>query len=183
MKTQVKLRLQLKQFLANEPLDTITVKRLASSCGINRQTFYYHYRDIYELLADVYINEKIPNLDKVITWEKALDQIFNYIINNRQFINNTAQSAGHDLLDAFFNNVFYNVLLNEINIIDSPKKLTEQEVRFLSSFYSAGFANIVMQWIDGPQEEAPLSVIDRLINFFEGSIERVIQRYCRKQNE
>lgn len=58
MKTQVKLRLQLKQFLANEPLDTITVKRLASSCGINRQTFYYHYRDIYELLADVYINEK-----------------------------------------------------------------------------------------------------------------------------
>ena len=32
------------------PLDKITVKDIVSDCGISRNTFYYHYRDIYDLL-------------------------------------------------------------------------------------------------------------------------------------
>ena len=30
------------------PFDKITVKDIVEDCGVNRNTFYYHYRDIGE---------------------------------------------------------------------------------------------------------------------------------------
>lgn len=35
--------------LNRKPLDKITVKEIVEECGINRNTFYYHYDDIYDL--------------------------------------------------------------------------------------------------------------------------------------
>ena len=38
-------------------LDKITVKDIVDECGINRNTFYYYYQDIYDLLEDVFETE------------------------------------------------------------------------------------------------------------------------------
>ena len=51
MKTEVLLADALKELMSKESLDEITVKRLSDMCGIKRQTFYYHFRDIYDLLT------------------------------------------------------------------------------------------------------------------------------------
>ena len=40
----------LKKLLSTRKLDKITVKDIAEDCGVNRQTFYYYFRDIYDLL-------------------------------------------------------------------------------------------------------------------------------------
>lgn len=39
------------------PFDKITVKSIAEDCGINRNTFYYHYQDIYQLLDEIFMVE------------------------------------------------------------------------------------------------------------------------------
>ena len=39
-----------KILLEDQTIDKITVKDIVSKCGVNRQTFYYHFRDIYELM-------------------------------------------------------------------------------------------------------------------------------------
>ena len=40
----------LKKLLSVRKLDKITVKDIVEDCGVNRQTFYYYFRDIYDLL-------------------------------------------------------------------------------------------------------------------------------------
>ena len=40
----------LKDLLAEKPLDKITVTDLTEHCGVNRMTFYYHFKDIYDLV-------------------------------------------------------------------------------------------------------------------------------------
>ena len=40
----------LKKLLAKRPLSKITISDIANECGINRMTFYYHYRDVYDLI-------------------------------------------------------------------------------------------------------------------------------------
>ena len=35
------------------PFDKITVKDIVEDCGVNRNTFYYHYSDIYALLDEI----------------------------------------------------------------------------------------------------------------------------------
>ncbi len=39
-----------QKLLLERPLDKITVTDIAEDCGINRMTFYYHFRDIYDLV-------------------------------------------------------------------------------------------------------------------------------------
>ena len=40
----------LKRLLLEKPLSKITIQDLADECGISRMTFYYHFKDIYDLV-------------------------------------------------------------------------------------------------------------------------------------
>ena len=48
----------LKKLLAKRPLNKITISDIANECGINRMTFYYHYRDVYDLIECI-ANEEL----------------------------------------------------------------------------------------------------------------------------
>ena len=60
MKQQITKRAITESFralLAVKPLDKITVRDIVEDCGLTRNTFYYHYEDIYDLLSDVLESE------------------------------------------------------------------------------------------------------------------------------
>ena len=40
----------VRDLAASRPVDKITVKDITDQCGISRNTFYYHYQDIYQVL-------------------------------------------------------------------------------------------------------------------------------------
>ena len=46
------------QLLNEKPLDKISVRDVVESCGISRNTFYYHYHDIYEVLEEILEEER-----------------------------------------------------------------------------------------------------------------------------
>ena len=50
MKTKKALAESLKNLLLQKPLNKITISDIADDCGINRMTFYYHFKDIYDLV-------------------------------------------------------------------------------------------------------------------------------------
>ena len=41
------------RLLEQTPMDQITVQAITAQCGISRNTFYYHYSDVYALLKAV----------------------------------------------------------------------------------------------------------------------------------
>ena len=40
-----------------KPLEKISVRDIVDECGINRNTFYYHFQDIYAVLEEVLVNQ------------------------------------------------------------------------------------------------------------------------------
>ena len=52
--TKRMLAQSLIKLLYQEPLSGITVQQIADDCGVNRQTFYYHFQDIYALLEWIF---------------------------------------------------------------------------------------------------------------------------------
>lgn len=42
---------ELKELMKRKPLDKISIRELTDGCGVNRQTFYYHFADIYDLVS------------------------------------------------------------------------------------------------------------------------------------
>lgn len=48
--TKRALEQSLKNLLLKKPLTKITISDITADCGMNRMTFYYHFKDIYDLV-------------------------------------------------------------------------------------------------------------------------------------
>jgi AcrR family transcriptional regulator len=60
--TKLQLVAALKTLMAQKPMDKITIAELTGICNIRRQSFYYHFEDIYDLLRWMFDNEAISLL-------------------------------------------------------------------------------------------------------------------------
>ena len=72
----------LKKAMKVKPLSKITVSELIRDCGINRNTFYYHFDDIYDLLHWMLENELIDKVKKfnlITDSKKVMNLIMDYI--------------------------------------------------------------------------------------------------------
>ena len=102
MTTEAKFKYALKEMMLSRPLEEINVTVLCDKCECHRQTFYYHYQDIYDLLAAIFLNERITGLDQAEDVMGSLDCFLAYAKDNFVFLRSTYTSAAHDLVDDFF---------------------------------------------------------------------------------
>lgn len=162
MKTEEKLAQTLKELMSKEPLDKITVKRLSSLCGINRQTFYYHFRDIYDLLTWIFLNESIRNAENITNSTEAIAALFSYIEENRAFVENVLSSAGRELLIEFFYNSIYSVQMRALKLKDKDNILSSEDKKFIARFYSPAIIYVFVFWIDNGMKESKEELTQRL---------------------
>lgn len=147
MKTEHRLAATLKEMMAVKSLDNISVLALTKKCHLNRQTFYYHFHDIYDLLTLVFLDEKINNIHDVINTAELLSTLYTYYENNKNFIDATLSSAGKDLFFEFVYNNCYQVILRIVTNHDSKHILTTNEKKAVSRFYASAFSNSVVYYL------------------------------------
>ena len=78
----------LKELLAEKPLDKITVTDLTEHCGVNRMTFYYHFKDIYDLVEWACIENATRALagqKTYDTWQQGFLQILQAVQRDKVF--------------------------------------------------------------------------------------------------
>jgi AcrR family transcriptional regulator len=117
MTTEAKFKYALKDMMLSKPLEEINVTVLCDKCGCHRQTFYYHYQDIYDLLAAIFLNEEVEGMDEAATTKDSLYAFLEYTKANFSFLRSSYNSAAHDLVDDFF----YGKILNKIFLLLSNK--------------------------------------------------------------
>ncbi len=94
--TKMLLRDAFLAILNAKPIEKITVKELCANAGVNRGTFYLHYKDIYDLqtqLEDEMFDELMRLLDanrvvseagQVDTQREFIQSVFEFYDNNRE---------------------------------------------------------------------------------------------------
>lgn len=135
MITEAKFKYTLKEMMLTMPLEEINVTALCEKCGCHRQTFYYHFQNIYDLLAAYFLNEKVTGLTESDSIIKALESLIDYSKTNFSFLRSSYNSAAHDLVDDFF----YNKMVNKIFLILSKNEegnLSTNAYRILARRFS-----------------------------------------------
>lgn len=139
MITNAKFKVTLREMMGQMPLEDINVTTLCAKCGCHRQTFYYHYQDIYDLIQAILLSDEIPKFDSAKTIRDALRAFILYAKENYVFLQQAYNSAAKDLVDDFmfskFNVKIYNLLSNSSEY-DSLKVDTRRAM-------ARRFANIV----------------------------------------
>ena len=160
--TKNALAASLKRLLSKKELSKITITNITEECGVNRQTFYYHFKDIYDLLEWIFTNEVIEEIDneKEEDWQQKFIYIFEYVIKNKEFIKNIYNSGSKEYFLKF---VYKQTNLLIINFIEKEyknKKVKEENKKFIANFYKYGFVGIMFEWIQAGMKED----IEELVN-------------------
>ena len=55
--TKKALALSIKKLMETIPLAKLSIHEIVDDCGINRQTFYYHFKDKFDLVNWLYLQK------------------------------------------------------------------------------------------------------------------------------
>lgn len=103
--TKQELSAALKTLMSQKPLEKISIREITDLCGLRRETFYYHFADIYDLVKWMFEEEAIVLLrqhEGVQLWQEGLLQLFHYIQDNRAFACVPCGPLGTAICESFF---------------------------------------------------------------------------------
>ncbi|MDD6490368.1 MAG: TetR/AcrR family transcriptional regulator [Clostridia bacterium] len=146
----------LKKLCMDKDYNDISVSEITSVCNLNRQSFYYHFKDKDELLYWTYENNDFGILASKINTQ--YDGNFLYLLkameNDRNFYINTLKSDLKVFQQFLFNKI-NDMLSSQIDAMDKNHSLTEPQKSFLAGYYAFGLCGIIVKWVyDGMKENA-----------------------------
>ena len=83
--TKNAIREEFIRQLNEKPLSKITVKSIVDECQINRNTFYYHYSDVYAVLEEIFeeeLSKGVKEYNDTSSWEEAFLRSSNFAFEN-----------------------------------------------------------------------------------------------------
>ena len=167
----------LKRLLLQKPLNKITVSDIAEECGINRMTFYYHFKDIYDLVEWVCVEDASKALDgkkTYKTWQEGLLNIFHEVLKNKPFIMNVYRCVSREQVELYLYKLTYDLIYGVVKEKAVGMTVREDDKKFIVDFYKYSFVGIMLEWIRNDMKEDPKRIVERLELVIHGSISRAL---------
>lgn len=178
--TKRALEASLKHLLLQKPLDKITINDIAEDCGISRMTFYYHFKDIYDLVEWSCVEDASKALEgkkTYDTWQQGFLQIFEAVLANKPFIMNVYHSVSREQVENYLYRLTYDLLIDVVNEKSAGISIREEDKEFIAHFYKYSFVGLMLDWIRGGMKAAPKDIINHLGLLMHGNIANAISAY------
>lgn len=178
--TKRALEASLKNLLLKKPLDKITINDIAEDCGINRMTFYYHFRDIFDLVEWSCVEDAGKALEgkkTYDTWQEGFLQIFEAVRANKPFIMNVYHSVSREQVENYLFRLTYDLLINVVNEEAKNMTVNEADKAFIADFYKYAFVGLMLSWINNDMRDDPETVIRHLSLLMHGNFTRALEAY------
>ncbi|MGH4038891.1 MAG: TetR/AcrR family transcriptional regulator C-terminal domain-containing protein [Sphaerochaeta sp.] len=173
MNTKVMLSQSLKKLMLTNNLDKITVTQVTQLCGINRQTFYYHFKDLYDLVYWTLDNEEkvlVGENYKANSTDEIMINLYDYIIANEQTICAVYYSLSQDVLERYLVDRVGKYIFILLKRHCDYEDVDDEILQRVTDFYKYAIVGLVFDWIRKGLGRDYEGRIDKLGNFLEKSI-------------
>lgn len=170
----------LKKLMLQKPLDKITIRDLTEDCGISRMTFYYHFKDIYDLVEWSCIADATRALEgkkTYDTWNEGLLQIFEAVYENKPFILNAYRCISRDQIESFLFNLTSDLIMAVVEEKAAGTEVSEENRRFIADFYKYSFVGIMLDWIKQGMKDDYSMIAEKISITVHGSIANSIHNF------
>ena len=179
--TKIAIAYAFKDLLSEKPINKITINDITEDCGVNRATFYYHFKDIYDLIewSCEEDSRKAANGNTTYdTWEQGFLNIFHAVEKNKPFILNVYRHVSQEQIIQYLYRVVYQLIINVVEECAQGMSVREEDKKFIADFYKYAFVGMMLDWIRKDMKPSPEKMIFRLSNLIEGDIIRMLEK-CR----
>lgn len=163
--TKTNLGIALKKLLKEKPLEKIRIHDLTKLAGINRQSFYYHYADIFALVGDVIrtaIFETVGEHCTMDTWEEGMLAMYQRTLEEKEFVTAVYNAIPKERIQLFLEDVLTTYMIYALKDTAGGQLLSEEDRDIFIRFITYGFTGTYLQWIQTGMREDPSVIIARI---------------------
>ena len=149
--TKAALEASLKKLLLKKPLDKITINDLTTDCGISRMAFYYHFKDIpdvVEFILKKKWDEILEHPQDRASILECMEEMADLVRNNRKVMFNVYRSVKKDTFLFYMNEISNYIIMEYFRKNADQFDLDEGEIRILIQYYKCLFMGFLMEWLD-----------------------------------
>lgn len=169
------------QLLDERPLSKITVKDIVDACGVNRNTFYYHFEDIPALIEAISKKE----LDTLIQEHARVDSIedclmisVDSILKRRRMVLHLYNSNNRDFYERELMDICQYLVATYFDSKLAGRRIDPEDRDILLRSYRCWCFGLLVDWLSGGLKEDVKPNLKRLCELYDGAIENVVAR-CR----
>lgn len=173
--TKKALAAAFKELIEDKPFSKISVGEICDKCGMNRKSFYYHFKDKYDLVNWIYYTEFISiarQKEYTKGWE-LLEDLCTYLYENKEFYCKTFNVVGQNSFSEYFREVVAMIITEIMEKFYSK----DDPIEFYVDFYSDALFCAIKKWMLNRDSVPAHDFVRRLKDCVLGTSNKIVREY------
>lgn len=171
----------MKKIMGKKSFDEISVNDILRESGISRKTFYYHFKDKYDLVNWIFYTEAAEGILQCTTleqWKESSLKFCRYIQENKAFYTSAVNATGQNC----FTESLRGMTKIQIEILCAEargkKTVKKEDVNFMVDFYYHAFIGVFTSWVKNDMKEKPEEIVQKWYCIVDKSVERFVEKFA-----
>lgn len=137
------------ELLDERPLNKITVKDIVEACGINRNSFYYHYQDLPALLEEITaerVQALISDHPTIGSIEDSFDAALDFVLDHKRAVLHIYNSLSRDVFERHLMEVCRYVVTTYIETAFAGREIEDKEM--LIRYHKCACFGHIIDWLN-----------------------------------
>ncbi|MGI6737425.1 MAG: TetR/AcrR family transcriptional regulator C-terminal domain-containing protein [Anaerovoracaceae bacterium] len=172
----------LMEMLQEKPLDQITIRELSERCTISRNTFYYHFHDIYELVEWIFVRQAqriVSRYDAPEQWGEGIRAAMEYVYRQREMIYHVYNTVRREQLERYLYDTLGEIMYGHVTALTRGLRIEEKYLRMIIDAMKYALVGWALHWIDEGMQEEPAAALRELHALLDGAVEGILANAVR----
>lgn len=165
--------------MQKKPLDRISVQDIVSICGLNRKTFYYHFRDKQELICWIF-DKEYSSIEDLNNDNSIIDELLDHLYKNKEFYVAALTSDVQNNLRDHFYAIVYDAIMQSIKKHPESARMPADDMRMAASYFTNAVTSTVAQWAREGMRTSPHEYSKVLYPMTNDCLDFIIQQYSKR---
>ena len=179
--TKQAIKAAFLELLDEKPLNKISVRDIVERCGINRNSFYYHFQDIPSLLGEIIVertNELMAQYPSVDRIEEAFRAVVDYAQKNRRAIMHVYNSVSRDTFESSVMKLCAYMTEQYLKSAYPDACISPEDREVLHRFIKCQIFGLGIDWMLGGMKPDVGEQMARVLELYRGVAELILEN-CR----
>lgn len=168
------------EMLKSKSLSAITVTDIVTQCGVSRQSFYYYFDDIYDLIEWYFTQETEKALNEysdIDSWQTGYIRLMRWAQKNKPLVLNTYRSIQREYIEVFMYRVLYQYIIKVVNTEAEDLQVSQEQCAFVAQFYTLAINAVSLEWIRTGMNDKPESIAESVNFLIEGDFQKALLKF------
>jgi probable dihydroxyacetone kinase regulator len=142
----------LRTMVLTKDIDKIGIGEIVEACGMNRATFYYHFKDKQDLICWIFDHD-FNALEDTNRNDTVLDELLEHLYGNRRFYAPALRSSVQNNLSDHLYEIVYASVSEMLRRKCGSRTIQKDQGEHVCAFLTNGMTGMIRRWAESGMKE------------------------------